>query len=125
MGPGLLSGAPRDLTGSALANVTALAVSSSEWTPRLGEGLLIGEFKLADGRQALLLHNQNFDFTIWPTLEFHDKVSEVLEVDPETGVEAALLDDSPLMAGLQVRFSLFFCDFQWKNACSPVHFNKK
>ena len=54
-----------------LYNVTDLAVSSSKWTPHVGEGMLIGQFRLRDGRTALLLQNQNPDFTIWPTLHFH------------------------------------------------------
>ena len=53
-----------------LNNVTDLAVSPSKWTPHLGEGMLIGQFQLQDGRTALLLQNQNPDFVIWPTLHF-------------------------------------------------------
>ena len=70
MGPGLV--ASRELTGAkVVSNATDLAVSADEWTPKLGDGLLVGEFALADGRRAVLLHNQNFDHTLWPTFAFH------------------------------------------------------
>jgi hypothetical protein len=77
--------------GALLANVTDLAVSASEWTPKVGDGLLVGEFVLEDGRHALLLHNQNPDATLWPTIEFgrHVNASEVLEVDPVRPVSVA------------------------------------
>lgn len=58
------------LAGCAIDNITDLAVSSSRWTPKAGEGLLIGQFQLADGRTALLLHNHNIADTIWPTIDF-------------------------------------------------------
>lgn len=96
---------PSSLDGSCvLNNVTDLEVSSAKWTPKLGEGVLIGQFSLDDGRTALLLQNQNFDFNIWPTIGFVDsvKLTDVLEVDPVTGAETALLDDSPLMQGWQI-----------------------
>ena len=53
-----------------------------------------------DGRTALLLHNQNFDFSIWPTVT----LANATEVDPASGGEAAVLDDSPYMSGLQLSF---------------------
>ena len=100
----------QSLAGCAINNVTDLAVSSSRWTPKAGEGLLIGQFRLADGRTGLLLHNHNVDSTIWPTVGFaapHEWSAggrSVLEVDAETGAEAPILDDSPLLPGLQMSF---------------------
>jgi hypothetical protein len=97
-------------TALKLLQVTDLAVSSSKWTPKAGEGLLIGQFRLTDGRTALLLHNHNVDSTIWPTIGFaapHEWTvggDSVLEVDAETGGEAPILDDSPLLPGLQMSF---------------------
>ena len=104
----------QSLAGCVISAVSDVAVSSSRWTPKAGEGLLIGQFKLADGRKALLLHNHNVDSTIWPTIVFaapHEDLPivgeqwrRVLEVDAETGEEAPVLDDSPLMPGLQMSF---------------------
>jgi hypothetical protein len=34
---------------------------------KLGEGLLIGQFKSAE-KLLVMLHNQNPDFTLWPTV---------------------------------------------------------
>ena len=52
------------------------------------------------------LHNQNFDFNIWPTVGFVDsaKLANVLEADlvTDTRRERAALDDSPLMKGWQI-----------------------
>ena len=104
---------PSSLDGCVLNNVTDLKVSASEWTPKLGEGILIGQFTLDDGRTALLLHNQNPDFNIWPTIGFVDsvKLADVLEVDPVTGAETALLDDSPLMEGWQISIQAGYARF--------------
>jgi hypothetical protein len=51
-----------------------------------------------------LLHNQNWDFAIWPTVAFN--VANVMEVDPVSGEETAVLDDSPYMPGLQLSFGV-------------------
>ena len=69
--------------------------------------MLIGQFELQDGRTALVLHNHNPDFTIWPTIGFANAIDpqrDVFEVDPVSGLEAPLLDDSPLMQGMQLSF---------------------
>jgi len=62
---------------------------------------LVGHFKHADGRDAVLLNNYRFSHTAWPTVQFAEGRT-VLEVDPRTGREIPLLDDSPDMAGLQI-----------------------
>eukprot|EP01043_Picozoa_sp_COSAG02_P047805 COSAG02_NODE_4622_length_5153_cov_9.543926_2_plen_531_part_00 len=100
-----------DLSSCAINNVSDVAVSSrvrsSFDNDHPGEGMLIGQFELEDGRTALLLHNHNPDFTIWPTLEFSNAIDpqrDVFEVDPISGIEAPLLDDSPLMEGTQLSF---------------------
>ena len=122
-----------DLSSCAINNVSDVAVSSRSHSSfdndHPGEGLLIGQFELEDGRTAMLLHNHNPDFTsapkrlssphplsshcaaaraVWPTVGFADPVidpaRDVLEVDPVSGKEAPLLDDSPLMAGTQLSF---------------------
>ena len=84
-----------DLTLCAMT-ATDVAVNS-EWP---GAGLFIGQFRLVDSRTALLLHNQNFDFSIWPTFT----LANAREVGPTSGGEATVLDDSPYMSRLQLSF---------------------
>ncbi|MCL4692026.1 MAG: hypothetical protein KJ060_05875 [Candidatus Hydrogenedentes bacterium] len=63
---------------------------------------LIGVFRHADGRQAVLLNNYRFAYTAWPTVEFARPVEDVREIDPATGQEIAVIDDSPAMDGIQL-----------------------
>jgi hypothetical protein len=89
-----------DLT---LCAMTATDVAVNKDWP--GAGLLVGQFRLADGRVALLLHNQNWDFTIWPTVAFANQANAT-EVDRVSGREIDVLDDSPYMPGLQLSFGV-------------------
>jgi hypothetical protein len=63
---------------------------------------LLGCFKHKDGRRAVLLNNYHFAYSAWPTVEFDVPASEVVEVNPATGKEGPILDDSPAMPGIQV-----------------------
>ena len=63
---------------------------------------LVGLFRHADGRRAVLLNNYDFLYTSWPTVTFDADPAQVVEVDPETGREAPVVDDSPAMPGLQL-----------------------
>ena len=63
---------------------------------------LIGTFKHADGRRAVLLNNYDYCFTSWPTVEFGADLAQVREVDQATGQEVPVVDDSPDMPGLQL-----------------------
>lgn len=63
---------------------------------------LVGVFDHADGRKAVLLNNYNFAYTAWPTVEFNVDADKISEVDPQTGKEIPLRDDSPAMAGVQI-----------------------
>jgi hypothetical protein len=63
---------------------------------------LVGVFEHSDGRRAVLLNNQSFSHTAWPTVEFDVPVEQVREVCKETGQEIPPVDDSPIMDGLQV-----------------------
>jgi hypothetical protein len=69
---------------------------------------LLGEFTLADGRAACLIHNQDPARTQWATVTFAPELNlpthaaRVLEVDPVHGTLAPLMDDSPLYPGLQL-----------------------
>lgn len=69
----------------------------------LGEGdFLIGTFQDADGRRAVLLNNYHFAYSAWPTVVFDAPPASVMEVDPKTGEETPVVDDSPAMPGLQI-----------------------
>ena len=63
---------------------------------------LVGAFRHADGRRAVLLQNYHFAYSAWPTVEFDAAPAAVLEVSPFTGQAAPVADDSPDMPGLQL-----------------------
>ena len=63
---------------------------------------LIGVFRHADGRRAVLINNYHFAYSAWPTVVFDADPASVLEVDPGTGKERPVEDDSPAMPGLQL-----------------------
>ncbi|MCP4314445.1 MAG: hypothetical protein GY790_24585, partial [Bacteroidetes bacterium] len=63
---------------------------------------LLGFFKQADERQAVLLNNYSFAYTSWPTVEFGVPVEQIREVCKKTGKEIPVVDDSPAMKGLQI-----------------------
>ncbi len=63
---------------------------------------LIGLFRHADGRRAVLLTNYSFAYTAWPTIAFEVPIDQVREVSGETGREIPVVDDSPAMDGCQV-----------------------
>ncbi len=64
--------------------------------------LLVGCFRHADGRRAVLLVNYRFAYTAWPTVEFDAAPGDVVEIDKKTGREVAVIDDSPAMPGFQI-----------------------
>jgi len=63
---------------------------------------LIGCFRYADGRRAVLLNNYHFAYSAWPTIEFDAPIKSVREVSPVNGQEIPVEDDSPDMPGLQL-----------------------
>lgn len=63
---------------------------------------LIGEFRQANGRRAVLLNNYHFAYSAWPTVEFDAPENSVREVSRITGQEVPVEDDSPDMPGLQL-----------------------
>lgn len=63
---------------------------------------LVGVFRHADGRRAVLLNNYRFAYTAWPTVAFDVPAEQVIEVDKRTGELAPVIDDSPEMEGLQI-----------------------
>jgi len=80
-------------------------ISRLEGSPlqSLTEGdYLLGCFRHDDGRQALLLNNYDFSYTVWPTVVFRQDVALITELCPLTGEEQPVRDDSPAMEGLQL-----------------------
>lgn len=63
---------------------------------------LIGTFRHADGRRAVLLNNYQFSYSAWPTVGFDAPTNNAVEVSPVSGKEVPLEDDSPDMPGLQI-----------------------
>jgi len=88
---------PGDDAAAALAGTP---VTGLDYGPQ-GD-FLVGVFRHADGRRAVLLNNYDFLYTSWPTVTFDVDPAQVLEVSQETGAETPVLDDSPDMPGLQV-----------------------
>ena len=64
--------------------------------------MLVGAFRHADGRRAVMLMNYRHAFTAWPTVEFATDSAKVVEVSKQTGKEVPVIDDSPDMEGLQL-----------------------
>lgn len=93
---------PSDLgPGLCITNVTgAVTVSDA----MVGDGLFVSQFRLADGRAAVLIFNNNVDFVVWPTIALAPgvvvgQVQELLGTDPNP---APFLDDAPNVPGLQL-----------------------
>jgi hypothetical protein len=63
---------------------------------------VVGTFRHADGRRAVLLNNYQFAYSAWPTVEFDAPTTNVFEISPVTGQEITVADDSPDMPGLQL-----------------------
>jgi hypothetical protein len=63
---------------------------------------LVGSFRHADGRRAVLLNNYHFAYSAWPTVGFEAPTNGVVEVSPLTGEQMPVADDSPDMPGLQL-----------------------
>jgi len=83
------------IAGSPLRNLKAVAGDPP------GE-YIIGTFRHADGRRAVLILNHSYSHTGWPIVEFDVEVKDVREVDKTTGKEIPALDDSPELKGFQL-----------------------
>ena len=66
------------------------------------QNYLVGAFNHDDGRRAVLLTNYHFAYAAWPTVSFDAPLEEVRYVDPWSGEEIPVMDDSPDMPGLQI-----------------------
>ena len=85
---------PKGATPDALKGSPIRQISEGDY--------LIGVFRHADGRRAVLINNYHFAYSAWPTLEFDVDSTKVVEISPRTGREEMVHDDSPDTAGLQV-----------------------
>ncbi len=85
---------PKVDSANALKDTALRSISDGDY--------LIGTFKHADGRRAVLLNNYHFAYSAWPTVAFDSDPAKVIEVSPKTGKETPIVDDSPDMPGLQV-----------------------
>jgi hypothetical protein len=63
---------------------------------------LVGAFRHEGGRRAILLMNYRFAYSAWPTVVFDAPADAVREVDPATGREVPVRDESPDLPGLQL-----------------------
>ncbi len=63
---------------------------------------IIGAFRHAGGRRAVMIVNHNYSYTAWPTVEFNADPKEVFEVSKATGQAAPAVDDSPELKGFQL-----------------------
>ena len=85
---------PKEDSAAALKNAGLRSISDGDY--------LIGTFHHADGRRAVLLNNYHFAYSAWPTVKFDVDPANVVEVNPKTGKETPVVDDSPDMPGLQL-----------------------
>jgi hypothetical protein len=64
---------------------------------------LVGTFKHKSGRRAVMLMNNRFAYSAWPTVIFDVRPGQrVVEIDPDTGREVPVRDASPAMDGVQL-----------------------
>jgi hypothetical protein len=64
---------------------------------------LIGTFRHKSGRRAVMLMNNRFAYSAWPTVAFDVRPGQrVVEIDSETGREISVRDASPAMDGVQL-----------------------
>lgn len=63
---------------------------------------LVGAFRHQDGRRAVFLQNYHFAYSAWPTVVFDAPIEAVREIDPLTGREIAVYDESPALPGTQI-----------------------
>lgn len=92
--------APGDDPRQVLEGAPLVALDRASHDPE--HDYLVGVYDHEDGGKAVLLMNYRFAYSAWPTVVFDRDAAEVLEVSPETGEAAPVIDDSPDMEGLQV-----------------------
>lgn len=97
---GVIRISPDTDPAAALTGSPIKALAKDEVDPPLD--LLLGAFRHEDGRRAVLLNNYSVNLTSWPTVEFDAPHDQVAEIDPASGKEIPLYDESPDMPGLQL-----------------------
>jgi hypothetical protein len=90
---------PGDDPAKALAGAPLKNIKRQDVDP--ANDYLVGAFKHADGRRAVLVNNYRHDYAAWPTLEF-DTTEPIVFVCRKTGNEEPVIDESPDIPGLQV-----------------------
>ena len=91
--------------GCSIASLVETDAHGAPGQSELSQGrYLVGQFKLPDGRSAVLLQNQRHDVGLWPTVTLANssQAPGLLEVDPLFGGERHVRDDSPMLPGLQL-----------------------
>jgi Beta-galactosidase len=91
-----------ETNASALAGSPVRSLARVPGDP-VGE-FIVGTFRHADRRRAVVIVNHNYSYTAWPTVRFDAEPQEVLEVSKTTGKALPVVDDSPELKGLQLSF---------------------
>lgn len=100
LGPTLMKLTSTDVIRIKAGEDSAKALAGSPIKSITSGDYLIGVFKHADGRRAVLLNNYDHNYSAWPTVEFD--AAGVTEVDASDGKEKPARDDSPDIPGLQL-----------------------
>lgn len=66
--------------------------------------LLVGVFEHEDGRSAFMMTNYEHAYTMWVTLKPGTEDVQIFEVDPASGKEISVYDESPRLDGIQISF---------------------
>lgn len=64
----------------------------------------LGTLKHTDGRNSLIMVNNDVTYTAWTTVAFIVPPDKVVEIDKRTGKEVPVYDESPKIPGLQLSF---------------------
>lgn len=86
---------PKSATPDALQGSPVRSISEGDY--------LIGLFRHADGRRAVLLNNYHFAYSAWPTVVFDAEPASILEVSPKTGRAGPRRQSGPARASAFAR----------------------
>ena len=89
---------PKDDAATILKGTPIKTISTDIMPP----DFLIGTFKHADGRRAVMINNYHFAYSAWPTVSFEADEKSIVEIDPTSGKEIKVTDDSPVVPELQL-----------------------
>jgi hypothetical protein len=91
---------PEDTPSEVLAGSPITNIQKAKVDP--GFDYLVSSFQHSDGRRAVMLFNNRFAYTAWPTIVFDADPKDIREVSKTTAAEIPVTDDSPDMDGLQL-----------------------